>query len=186
MHRKEQQCGEVYCKTCKYFYEVGHLCFMHPVEGHRQLKQKGHGNAHPEIEKSVDVEESDAKPQVYIFFDFECTQDDLLECTDGYQPGDSGCKNCGTTNCGVYEHKPNLCVVHKVCLECLDQEVTQHSKCKICGKNDLVFNGKNTTNEFCQWLFSGDNNGATVLCHNFKGYDSFPILQYLYQNGFLP
>lgn len=94
MHKKEHQCGEVYCKTCKDFYEVGHLCFMHPVEGHRQLKQKGHGNAHPETDKSVDVEESDAKPQVYIFFDFECTQDDLLECTDGYQPGESGCKNC--------------------------------------------------------------------------------------------
>ncbi|CAC5385562.1 unnamed protein product [Mytilus coruscus] len=44
----------------------------------------------------------------------------------------------------------------------------------------------NTTNELCQWLFSGDNNGATVLCHNFKGYDSFPILQYLYQIGVLP
>jgi hypothetical protein len=39
---------------------------------------------------------------------------------------------------------------------------------------------------FCQWLFSGENEGATVIAHNFKGYDSLPILEYLYQNGVKP
>ncbi len=24
------------------------------------------------------------------------------------------------------------------------------------------------------------------MCHNFQGYDSYPILQYLYKNGILP
>ncbi|XP_052090772.1 zinc finger protein 160-like [Mytilus californianus] len=189
MHKKTHKCGESYCKTCKDFFEVGHLCFMLPVVGDRQQKHKGTGNRNQDNEDmSFPVDESDSNRQVYIFFDFECTQDDLLECPDGYQPGgdNSGCKNCGTTKCGAYEHKPNLCVVHKVCVECLKQEVTQQSECKICGKNELVFSGINTTNEFCQWLFSGNNNGATVLCHNFKGYDSFPILQFLYQNGVLP
>jgi hypothetical protein len=35
-------------------------------------------------------------------------------------------------------------------------------------------------------LFSGENEGATVIAHNFKGYDSLPILEYLYQNGVKP
>jgi hypothetical protein len=35
-------------------------------------------------------------------------------------------------------------------------------------------------------LFSGENEGATVIAHNFKGYDSLPMLEYLYQNGVKP
>jgi hypothetical protein len=35
-------------------------------------------------------------------------------------------------------------------------------------------------------LFSGENEGVTVIAHNFKGYDSLPILGYLYQNGVKP
>ena len=50
----------------------------------------------------------------------------------------------------------------------------------------MVFAGPNTTEHFCQWLFSGENEGATVIAHNFKGYDSLPILGYLYQNGVKP
>ena len=34
--------------------------------------------------------------------------------------------------------------------------------------------------------FSEDNMGAKVICHNFKGYDSYPIFQYLYKNAILP
>jgi hypothetical protein len=49
-----------------------------------------------------------------------------------------------------------------------------------------VFARPNTTEHFCQWLFSGENGGATVIAQNFKGYDSLPILGYLYQNGVKP
>ncbi|CAC5385639.1 unnamed protein product [Mytilus coruscus] len=91
MHKKEHKCGEIYCKICKDFFEVGHLCFMLPVVGDRQQNLKGTENTNPDYEDtSMTVEESDTKRQIYIFFDFECTQDDLLECADGYQPGDSG------------------------------------------------------------------------------------------------
>ena len=55
-----------------------------------------------------------------------------------------------------------------------------------CGKNERVFEGLTTTEDFCQWLFSEENTGATVICHNFKGYDSYPILQYLHNNAVLP
>lgn len=34
--------------------------------------------------------------------------------------------------------------------------------------------------------FSEENVGATVICHNFKGYDSYPILQYLRDHAVLP
>jgi hypothetical protein len=50
----------------------------------------------------------------------------------------------------------------------------------------VVFAGPNTTEHFCQWLFSGESEGTTAIAHNFKGYDSLPILEYLYQNGMKP
>ena len=53
-------------------------------------------------------------------------------------------------------------------------------------KESKFFSGDNTLNAFCEWLFSEKNYQATVLCHNFQGYDSYPILQYLYKNSVLP
>ena len=50
----------------------------------------------------------------------------------------------------------------------------------------MFFAGVDTSHNFCQWLFSAENYGATVLCHNFKGYDSYPTLKYLHENSILP
>ena len=68
----------------------------------------------------------------------------------------------------------------------MNRKVTPESVCERCGENEHVFKGNNTTVDFCQWLFSEVNYGAKVLCHNFKGYDSYPILSYLYDNAILP
>jgi hypothetical protein len=55
-------CGNVYCKTCKDYYSSGHQCYMLPVDYNDRQKK-----------------------QTYIFFDFECTQDDRIQCQQGYQ-----------------------------------------------------------------------------------------------------
>ena len=94
----------------------------------------------------------------YIFFDFECMQETGI-------------------------HEPNLCVAHKVCSECLDRE---DNICQRCGDRERLFQGPHTQKQFCEWLFGEENAGAVVLCHNFKGYDSFFILRYLYDNAVLP
>lgn len=65
-------------------------------------------------------------------------------------------------------HVPNLVVV---------QDETGQEK---------VFSGPNTRDEFCDWLFSGDHRGAICIAHNLKGYDSYFILQYLYENAIRP
>ena len=49
-------------------------------------------------------------------------------------------------------------------------------------KKEYEFKGDNTLNDFCEWLFSEKNYQAAVLCYNFQGYDSYPILLYLYKN----
>ncbi|XP_045201509.2 uncharacterized protein LOC123555044 [Mercenaria mercenaria] len=58
--------------------------------------------------------------------------------------------------------------------------------CENCGQREYIFGGDNTLNDFCHLLFSEENYNSTVLCHNFQGYDSYPILHYLYANAIVP
>ena len=62
-------------------------------------------------------------------------------------------------------HEPNLCIVQ-------DE----------AGK-EWIFKGDKTRDEFCEWLFTLEHAGCTVMAHNFQGYDSYFILQYLREHG---
>ena len=62
-------------------------------------------------------------------------------------------------------HEVNLCVVY-------DEE-----------GEVVVFRGKNTVRDFCTWLFTREHDKCIVIAHNFQGYDSYPILKQLNQNG---
>ncbi|CAC5417764.1 unnamed protein product [Mytilus coruscus] len=131
MHKKEHQCGEVNCKTCKDYYEPGHLCFMMPIQDEKKLSSVADDDT--KLKRNTQDEHPN---QVYIFFDFECTQDDLVQCEQGYKRSDDSlkCKNCKKSRCGVYEHKPNLCVVHKVCSDCFEHNVNSSSTCDTCAQ----------------------------------------------------
>ena len=62
-------------------------------------------------------------------------------------------------------HEVNMCVVY-------DEE-----------KEVAVFRGKNTVKQFCEWLFTPEHQDSIVIAHNFQGYDSYPILKYLYEHA---
>ena len=113
--------------------------------------------------ETKDVDTDDKEPSIpkFIMADFECVQQNVV-------------------------HEPNLCVAHRVCIECLDEEVDSVSECDQCGQHESVFWGKGSEVDFCEWLFTEDNEDTTVLFHNFKGYDSYFVLQYLYDNAVLP
>lgn len=93
--------------------------------------------------------------KTFIFFDFECTQDDLLHCNLGYEPSteDRKCKNCKQSWCGTKQHILNFCIAHKVCEKCMDQNVNKSSRCDVCGQNENVFVGDTARDDFCRWLF---------------------------------
>lgn len=76
-----------------------------------------------------------------------------------------------------------MCVVKIVCDDCYTTNIDDKSVCDYCGKNEYAFNASAKRNYFCKWLFSGENKDAKVICHNFKRYDSYPIMNYLYENG---
>ena len=62
-------------------------------------------------------------------------------------------------------HEPNLCIVQNE------------------AGDEWIFQGDTTQNDFCEWLFSDEHIGCTVMAHNFQGYDSYFILQYLREQG---
>ena len=62
-------------------------------------------------------------------------------------------------------HEVNLCVVY-------DEK-----------KEVAVFQGKNTVKDFCTWLLTPQHHECIVIAHNFQGYDSYPIIKYLNENG---
>ena len=76
----DHTCGNVYCKTCKDYYPSGHQCYMLPVDYNDRQKK-----------------------QTYIFFDFECTQDDRIQCQQEYQSDDNE-NHCKSPRCGAFEH----------------------------------------------------------------------------------
>ena len=65
-------------------------------------------------------------------------------------------------------HKLNLCVVHKK------------------SGDSCVFQGDNTRNKFCKWLFTKGHPACIVIAHNFQGYDEYFIQKYLHENGVVP
>ena len=62
-------------------------------------------------------------------------------------------------------HRPNLCVVY-------DEE-----------KEVALFQGEDTVKEFCQWLLTPEHKGCIVVAHNFQGYDSYFIINFLNKNA---
>ena len=62
-------------------------------------------------------------------------------------------------------HKPNLCIIHNE------------------AGDEWIFEGKNTNEDFCNWLFTKEHQGCIVVAHNFQGYDGYFIQNFLNKNG---
>ena len=85
----------------------------------------------------------------FIFFDFECSQDERAECDEGYRPLKkekcedcppqqlcklcSKCQHCKTSWCGKPTHCPNFVLAHTVCPHCIDKPLHPKSVCRECG-----------------------------------------------------
>lgn len=183
-NRNGHRCGNIYCKLCKNWYPADHRCYM--------KVDKPTGKQANDLEEDIcedrtPSEKDQLKNQKYIFFDFECKQETVFQCPEGFSPNEGNmCKNCKKKTCGALKHEPNLCIAHRVCEHCADSPISPESECSVCGKQEHVFFGDDARDQFCNWLFSVENKGTIVLAHNFRGYDSLPILEYLHKNGIIP
>lgn len=68
---KRHKCGKIYFAVCKDCYEEGHHCYTMPQEN---------DFASESTSIDEDLVEGIANAKTYIFFGFECTQDDLIQC----------------------------------------------------------------------------------------------------------
>ena len=161
--KDRHECGKRYCRNCESHQPYDHLCYM------QTIKDKEGGEEVVDDEEILDLEDDDSMEEkkdalTYIFFDFECTQEDELDD-------------------GGYLHVPNYCVAHRVCLNCIENEDI-HQDCDSCGKREHVFSGRNTQTDFCKWLL--ENKESTAIAHNMKGYDGHFILDYMNNIGLCP
>ena len=62
-------------------------------------------------------------------------------------------------------HDPNLCIVHNE------------------AGDERIFQGSDTTKDFCEWLLSEEHRGCIVVAHNFLGYDGYFIQEFLNKNA---
>ena len=123
--KEAHECGEYYCKSCETYVMDDHLCYLRSIPPKEEFIPK------------------------FIFFDFECSQDERAECEEGYVPTKrenckdcqsqqvcnpcSKCQNCKTSWCGKPTHRPNFVVAHTVCPKCIDKPLNPKSVCWECG-----------------------------------------------------
>ena len=156
---ENHHCGLRKCSTCgKYVRPQDHLCYMQPEEKKKKTK-------------TTSTHEDEGIPQsgydVSAFFDTECRQGEREPSEDEGEEEtlrellffDFECRQENGT------HEPNLCIVQNE------------------AGDEWVFQGDKTRNDFCEWLFTDEHVNCTVMAHNFQGYDSYFILQYLRDNG---
>ena len=113
------KCGEWFCRTCTRFVTDKHFCFQRAASA------------------------QDTSTFRHMYFDFECRQDSMYTCAEGYStvrcteciadpcPKCSACINCSDPACGKYTHTPNFVVCQKVCNACQYDPVSE--KCSVCG-----------------------------------------------------
>ena len=155
----KHQCNKVYCERCKALVDRDeHQCYMRPLPD--PAKQKAQKN-----KKSKETPK-----QKFIFFDFECRQD---EAVDTNMHG------------SVFKHIPNLCVATRVCEDC---HKNTEDVCKNCGVREHIFRGDDTIDKFCEWLFGTeeDHKGSIAVAHNARSYDAQFIQEYCHRHGIVP
>ncbi|XP_069108951.1 uncharacterized protein [Argopecten irradians] len=171
---EEHRCGEWLCNCCKEYVNNDHLCYVRALEP-----------------KSPTTK--------YVFFDFECGQEDnILQCHDKYasqrNPKCPACKgkivpcnecakciNCQKSWCGKYRHTPNLVIAHTACELCKDKTIDFkceecESRCEedsSCTGREVLFEGNNAASDFGKWLFDEKHKGFLVFAHKMKGYDGY-------------
>ena len=123
--KEAHQCGEYQCSSCNKYVMDDHQCYLRSTPPKEDFIPK------------------------FIFFDFECSQDEKAECDEGYRPLKkekcedcqpqqlckpcSKCQHCKTSWCGKPTHRPNFVMAHTVCPHCIDKPLHPKSVCRECG-----------------------------------------------------
>ncbi|XP_031342123.1 uncharacterized protein LOC116170010 [Photinus pyralis] len=138
--KKPHKCGIKKCVTCQADRPIRHLCYM---------------------AKNTPDKKKMNKDFVFVFYDFECRQDDQFE-----------------NRANTYVHVPNLCVAQQLCKSCITNNTDINVPCDNCGPREHIFK-EDPVNELLKLVSSlaRKNRDVVAIAHNSKGYDSIFILK---------
>ena len=113
----KHQCNKAYCERCKTEVDKnGHQCFMRRLPDPNQKKDgKASKKTNKKNTKTRNQETKEPPKQKFIFFDFECRQDEEVDTN---------------VHGSVFKHIPNLCVAFQVCEDC---HSNKENACTNCG-----------------------------------------------------
>ncbi|XP_048583931.1 uncharacterized protein LOC116613862 [Nematostella vectensis] len=200
-----------YCEECNRYFRTP-KCF----DNHKLVKSRGKGFFNKSkvkswsycqryhkcgtCEKLIDMHLPRKEGKEHVCGEYKCSvckemvpPDHLCYVTTGSAalPKDCDAGDKGRTRWIIFDfeampleskHTVNFVGVQKVCDVCKGWPMDR-LECDTCGIRKRSFD---TLQAFCDWLFGGENSGYTCLAHNFKGYDSYFILEYLFENGIKP
>ena len=191
------KCGEWYCFTCKsYQYDSDHLCF-----------QRARKHTNTDNFKYIFLDfESTQNEIMNCEKGYAPSGNRCHLCSGALDPCIScrKCLNCNQSSCGSQEHRPNFVVAQTACNLCHETDITDkcegcgtrcehcgkmkdgkylHKLCDTCGNRQVIFQGIDTNNKFCRWLFHKDHKNTVVFAHNMRGYDGYFLASYLLDNG---
>lgn len=203
----DHECGKYQCKLCEQWVDTSHLCYLRrkcmkvtsgrfiffdfeSIQSEKYECQNGYIPTDPTGSGCGRPIGQDGE---------QCSQSNLCQrCRH--------CRNCKKSNCGRMVHQPNYVVAESSCDLCKDEILTEKSTCRNCGDlcrscskakrglcNDTskcvspddcgvrrkIFQGLDTTYEFCSWLLTPCHRGVVSVAHNGKCYDFSFVLNYL-------
>ena len=157
------ECGEMQCKVCHQYFleEDNHLCYMRAFT-------------------------SDVDPEKFIFYDFECTQEEDKHVRN-FVVAHSICNNCEKESI-THEATCKNCGSHCNLCDKFDKKENEWERdpCNGCGKRQVIFRGPNTGDDFCKWLISDQHKNVKAIAHNSRAYDAYFIYDYLMRNSIIP
>ncbi|KAB0799442.1 hypothetical protein PPYR_07322 [Photinus pyralis] len=138
--KKAHKCGFKKCVTCQADRPIRHLCYM---------------------AKNTPDQKKLSKDFVFVFYDFECRQDEQFE-----------------NRVDTYVHVPNLCVAQQLCKSCITTNTNINIPCDKCGPRQHIFK-QDPVNELLSLVSSlaRKSRDVVAIAHNSKGYDSIFILK---------
>ena len=135
--------------------------------------------------RSIEPEDKNDK---FIFYDFECQQDnEKKQHIPNYVVSQSSCNECEEENVTPTAKCYNCGSRCDMCNQ-YNKELKEYERmpCDGCGFRQKIFSGASTKEHFCKWLFTETHKGFTVIAHNARGYDAYFLYDYLMMNGSRP
>ena len=108
-------------------------------------------------------------------------KEELLEkkISEILRPGYIICDFETDTSTGIH-------ICNHVEVDVLRVDKAQTHEYQKCLKKSFGINGYGCETAFCDWLFTEENQGSTVIAHNGAGYDNKFVLQYCLNKGLTP